>query len=158
MTKNKVIKWNIKHFSEISVIEWHDMVQKRLEVFVVEQNCVYQDVDGKDKNAYHIYAKNSKGDIIAYARLLNKNCSYKEVSIGRVLVDKRYRKIGVGHELMNKTLYFSNRIFGQQAIRISAQEHLTKFYQNHGFEVVSSKAYLEDGIPHVEMLRKSISQ
>lgn len=150
MTKNKGINWNFKHFSELSVVEWYALAKIRMEVFIIEQNCHYLDLDNNDLDAYHIYAtENDK--VIAYARLLAKGVSYPQLSIGRVLVDETARGRNLGHELMSKTMQFSETIFGANDIKISAQEHLIKFYKEHQFKVVS-EMYLEDDIPHVGML------
>lgn len=151
MTKNTAINWNYKHFSELSTIEWYAIAQKRMEVFILEQNCNYLDLDDKDQEAFHIYA--TEGDkIIAYARLLAKGVSYPEVSIGRVLVVSSARGRNLGHELMDNVMLFSEKQFGKNSIKISAQKHLTKFYEEHSFCVVTDD-YFEDDIPHVGMLR-----
>lgn len=150
MNKNTSINWNYKHFSELSTLEWYAISKKRMEVFIIEQDCHYLDLDDKDIEGYHIFAK-VDGELIAYARLLAKGVSYPEVSIGRVLVVESARGKNLGHELMDKTMKFSEKEFGLSAIKISAQKHLTRFYEEHGFKVVTEE-YLEDDIPHVGML------
>ena len=150
MTKNKGINWNFKHFSELSTLEWYALAKIRMEVFIIEQNCHYLDLDNRDLDAYHIFATENN-EVIAYARLLAKGISYPEVSIGRVLVDEKARGRKLGHELMEKTMTFSASVYGLNNIKISAQEHLTHFYETHGFKVVT-EMYLEDDIPHVGML------
>ena len=151
MTKNTSIIWKNRHFSELSAREWYDIAKIRMEIFIIEQDCIYLDLDNKDLNAHHIYA-NQNGKVIAYARLLDKNVTYPEVSIGRVVVSKSHRGKKIGHQLMKEILELSESKYGLEAIKISAQEHLAKFYEVHGFEVVT-ESYIEDGIPHVGMLR-----
>lgn len=151
MTKNTSINWKIKHFSELSALEWHDIAKIRMEIFIIEQNCIYLDLDNKDLDAYHIFGEYN-GEIVAYARLLDKNITFPEVSIGRVVVSQKYRAKSIGHLLMQEVLKFSKTKYPLEPIKISAQEHLTKFYEAHDFVVVT-ESYLEDGIPHVGMLR-----
>jgi len=146
--------WQIKHYSELSVDEFHDILQLRIEVFVVEQNCPYQEVDGKDKDSFHVICSDEKNQVCATARILPNGIYYPDdVAIGRVVVHKKNRGATLGHELMRESLAFISKQFGATSIRISAQEHLSNYYQSHGF-IETGKAYLEDGIPHVEMLRK----
>jgi len=152
MTKNTSIKWNFKHFSELSAIEWYAIAKKRIEVFIIEQECQYLDLDNKDLDAYHIYGTENE-EVVAYTRLLDRGVSYEEVSIGRVLVTKKNRGTGLGHELMHKTIQFSEATYGKNDIRISAQQHLADFYEVHSFKRIT-KMYLEDNIPHVGMLRQ----
>jgi ElaA protein len=150
MNKNTAINWNYKHFSELSTLEWYAIAKKRMEVFIMEQDCHYLDLDDKDQEAYHIYAVENN-EVIAYARLLGKGVSYPQVSIGRVLVVESARGKNLGHLLMDNTMNFSVNIYGKNNIKISAQEHLIRFYEAHGFKVVT-EMYLEDDIPHVGML------
>lgn len=149
MTKNTRINWNFKHFSELSAKEWYVLAKKRMEVFIMEQDCHYLDLDDKDLDAYHIYATKND-EVIAYARLLAKGISYPQISIGRVLVVEEERGNNIGHILMNKTMEFSKEKYGENDIKISAQEHLKKFYEEHQFKVVT-EMYYEDDIPHVGM-------
>jgi ElaA protein len=144
------LNWQIKPYSDLSLNEFHDIIALRLKVFVVEQDCVYQDLDGKDKKCYHVLCRNGKGDIVCTARILHPGVSYPEVSIGRVVVDEQVRKYGLGHELINKCSEFIKEEFGDVSVSISAQKHLEKFYNKHHFISVG-KEYLEDGIPHIEM-------
>lgn len=146
------INWQVKHFNELTVPEYHDLLFLRIEVFVIEQDCPYQDVDNKDKKAYHVFGTNSKNETIAVARILPQNVSYPEVSVGRIAVDKNNRGTGIADELMNTCFEFIETQFGKQSIRISAQQYLLNFYNRHGFKQVS-EMYLEDNIPHIEMLR-----
>jgi ElaA protein len=146
-----ILDWQIKHFSEISIAEFHDLMALRIKIFVVEQNCPYQEIDGKDKKAYHLIGRDGLGNVVATARILPKGISYKEVSIGRVAIDESDRNKGNGHVLMEKCMKYIDEEFGATNIRISAQSHLENYYQKHGF-VSTGKTYLEDDIPHVEML------
>ena len=142
------INWYIKKFNELSTIEFHDIIQLRLAVFVVEQDCVYQDLDGKDTSALHMLGKTEKGEIIATARILIENSG--KVIVGRVVVDDNYRKYGIGKELMKQTISDINRLMGNVQINISAQKYLLNFYTSLGF-ISTDNEYLEDGIAHVEM-------
>ena len=142
------INWYIKKFNELSTAEFHDIIQLRLAVFVVEQDCVYQDLDGKDRTALHIIGKNEEDAIVATARILHENS--KKVVIGRVVVEKNFRKYGLGKELMKQSISDIIRLYGNIQINIAAQKYLLNFYSSLGF-VSSGKEYLEDGIPHVEM-------
>ena len=145
------LNFQCKHFSELSVVEFHDIISVRLKTFVVEQNCVYQDLDGKDKKCYHLICRDGMGNIVATARILPPGISYGEVSIGRVVLKEELRGNGQGHELMNKCMAFCEKEFGRVPVRISAQKHLERFYNGHLF-FSTGKDYEEDGIPHVEML------
>ena len=143
--------WQVKEMSQLSVLEMYNILRLRAEVFVVEQNCVYQDLDGKDDNSLHVYCTDNN-ETVAYARIVLAGVSYKEVSIGRVVVAEEYRSQKLGFELMEVTVEFIEKDLGKQPIRISAQSHLEKFYGSLKFNP-TGKSYLEDGIPHIEMLR-----
>lgn len=143
-----------KHFSELSLVEFHDLLQLRINVFIIEQNCPYPELDGKDKKSYHITGRDELGKVVATARILPQKISYDEVSIGRVACDINFRRAGLGKELMQEIMNFIDSEFGQVSVRISAQAYLVKFYEKYGF-ISTGKEYLEDDIPHVEMLRKS---
>lgn len=146
--------WQIKSFENLSHQEMYDVFQLRSAVFVVEQNCPYQDFDGKDNLSSHVLGYDEKNILVAYARILPKELSYKEISIGRVCVTKKYRNTSLGIELMKKTLVYIEEIFGKnEAVRISAQTYLLNFYKKFGFES-TGKEYLEDDIPHSEMIKK----
>ncbi len=141
--------WTIKRFNALSTNELYDLLQLRSEVFIVEQNCVYQDIDGKDRKALHLIGEyDSK--IVAYARLFESGDYFEEASIGRVVVATQYRDKKWGHELMQQAIAGIEEHFKSTKITISAQLYLQKFYESHGF-VVSSDTYLEDDIPHVRM-------
>ncbi len=144
------MEWNVKKFEELNTRELYDIIQQRIDVFVVEQNCSYPELDGKDINAFHLFATD-EGSLAAYTRILLPGVSFDEVSIGRVLVNMSYRGEGLGEELMKKTMEFVTENLKEKAIRISAQEYLIEFYMSLGFETASD-IYMEDGIPHVDML------
>ncbi len=145
------LNFQFKHFKELTTLEFHDLIALRIKVFVIEQNCPYQDLDGKDKKSYHVICHDGNGDIVATSRILPPGLSYNEVAIGRVVVCDSIRGTGAGHALMDESMKFAKEEFGEVPIRISAQKHLDKFYEKHGF-ISTGKEYLEDGIPHLEML------
>lgn len=146
------INWTTKHFKDLSVDEYFEILFLRSEIFIIEQNCPYMDVDEKDRKAFHLFGRNAEGKVIAVTRILPKGISYEEMSIGRVALKKEFRGTGIGDELMQESIRFIEQNFGKQNIRISAQEYLLNFYQKQGFKPVS-EMYLEDNQPHVEMLR-----
>lgn len=147
------MNWTLKSFSELSVAEFHDFIQLRLDIFVVEQDCPYLDLDGKDEIAYHFFATNDEGKTVAYTRLFGPGDYYDEAAIGRVVVHKDYRKEGLGFELMSKSIQQIESLYQTKNIRIGAQQYLKKFYESLGF-VSTGQEYLEDGIPHVYMIIK----
>jgi ElaA protein len=146
------VNWQIKKFEELNVEEIYEILRIRNEVFIVEQECAYQDCDGKDKSSYHLFLKDNN-KIIAYVRILEKGVSYDETSIGRVLVHKDYRRKGISKELMLKAISFIELNLNETEIKIQAQAYLINFYKSLGFREVSSE-YLEDNIPHIDMLYK----
>ena len=146
------LEWKTKRFNELSTAELYNLLQLRSEVFVVEQNCVYQDIDGKDQKALHLIGEfNSK--IVAYARLFKAGDYFENASIGRVVVGTDYRDKKWGHELMQHAITEIEEYFNTTKITISAQLYLQKFYESHGF-VTTSETYLEDDIPHIEMKKQ----
>jgi len=144
--------FTIKKFNELSTHELYAVLQLRAEVFVVEQDCVYLDLDNKDQKAYHVLGVLDT-KIVAYARIFKPGDYFKEASIGRVVVDKKERKHQYGHALIKASIKAVQDKFSTSEITISAQVYLKKFYESHGFYKVGEE-YLEDGIPHIEMLRK----
>lgn len=142
--------WRCKAFGELTAIELYGILQLRTDVFILEQNCLYRDVDGKDIKAFHLFAS-SEDKIHAYARILPPGISYDEVSIGRVVTSKAARNTGLGKLLMNKCMDFIKEKFPETPVRISAQSYLIKFYQEFGFNATGPE-YLEDDIPHIQML------
>ena len=152
MSTNSSINWEVKSFEGLTNKELYNVLQLRSEVFVVEQNCPYPDLDGKDIYAFHLIGTNEKNKLIAYARLLPADVSFREVSIGRVVTAKAFRRTGAGIELMENAIQFIEQKHGPVSIRIGAQLYLKNFYERFGF-VQDSEMYLEDGIEHIEMLR-----
>ena len=146
------IQWKIKPFNELLITELYSMLQLRSEVFVVEQNCVYQDLDGKDEKALHLIGI-FDDKIVAYARLFKPNDYFEDSSIGRVVIDKKYRDRKWGHEMMQQAIAGIQNYFGETKITISAQLYLQKFYESQGF-VRTSEMYLEDDIPHIQMKKE----
>lgn len=142
----------IKTFQELTTSELYELLQLRSEVFVVEQDCVYQDIDGKDVKALHVLGA-KEGKIIAYTRLFNSGEYFDTPSIGRVVVKESERKYGYGHDLMKASIQAIVDNYNETTITISAQTYLQKFYESHGFKQVG-EGYLEDGIPHIRMVRK----
>ena len=146
------MKFITKNFSELTTDELYGILQLRSEVFVVEQDCVYQDLDYKDQKSLHVIGfKNNK--IIAYTRIFKPGDYFKEASIGRVVVKDSERKYGYGHDLMKASIKAINKKFQTSEISLSSQVYIKKFYKSHGFNQVDEE-YLEDGIPHIKMIRK----
>ena len=144
-----MVKIVVKKFNDLSLKELYSLLQLRSEVFVVEQECVYQDIDEKDYKSLHVILK--KGNkIIAYTRLFNKGQYFKEASIGRVVVVKNLRHLNYGSEIMRVSIKAIQEHFNTNKIKISAQLYLEDFYNSFGFKTIG-KSYLEDGIPHIEM-------
>ncbi|QHE50774.1 GNAT family N-acetyltransferase [Pontibacillus sp. HMF3514] len=145
------MKWMYKSYEELTKQELHDMIKARIDVFVVEQNCPYPEVDGYDPEANHLWLEDQHGKIIAYCRLFLSGVKYSEASIGRILVLKEMRGKGYAKKLMTRALSVIKDQYGEQAVKIQAQEYLLDFYGSFGFEGVT-EIYLEDGIPHVDMV------
>uniref|UniRef100_UPI00404A4A13 GNAT family N-acetyltransferase n=1 Tax=Gelidibacter sp. TaxID=2018083 RepID=UPI00404A4A13 len=140
-----------KTFQQLTTDELYAILQLRSEVFVVEQNCVYQDIDGKDQKALHVLGfKNNV--LVAYTRLFKPNDYFENASIGRVVVSQNERQHKYGYEIMKASIEAILNYFNEMTIKISAQEYLVKFYTNLGFKTIGS-SYLEDGIPHVAMIK-----
>jgi len=146
------MKIDVKTFEQLSKKELYELLQIRAEVFVVEQDCVYQDLDGKDQKALHVIgSKNDK--IVAYTRIFRPGDYFQEASIGRVVVKNDERKYGYGQDIMRASIKAVKEHFGETTIHLSAQTYLKKFYNSLGFEQVG-EGYLEDGIPHIGMIKK----
>lgn len=146
------MKIKIKKFTELSNLELYKIIEARVNIFVVEQNCPYKECDNKDQNSFHLYYE-TKGEIISYLRIIPAGISYPEISIGRVLVKPEYRKNGLAIKMMKRAILFIEENFDSETIKISAQEYVLSLYQNLGFRVISER-YLEDGIPHYDMIYK----
>ena len=145
------MKIKIKTFKEFSLDELYQVLQLRSEVFVVEQDCVYQDIDGKDQKALHVLGfKNN--NLIAYTRCFDKGNYFEEASIGRVIVKENERKFNYGHEILKASIDVIESRFKTTRIKISAQKYLIKFYESHAFHQIG-EGYLEDGIPHIAMIK-----
>ena len=147
------ITWQTKAFHELTVDEYFEILHLRTAIFVVEQDCPYQEVDEKDRLAFHLFGRAENGEVITVTRILPTGISYNEISIGRVALKKEFRGKGIADELMKETLKFISQQFGKQSIRISAQQYLINYYSKHGFTQIG-ETYLEDSIPHVEMLKE----
>lgn len=138
-------------FDSIDKMQWYRILQLRQEIFVVEQNCPYLDLDSRDFEAYHLIGLNAENEILTYCRILPPGIAYQDYcSIGRVLTAAKFRKQKLGKSLMQEAIFYCNKLFPKYAIKISAQSYLLEFYSNLGFEA-SGRSYLEDGIPHDEM-------
>lgn len=137
----------VKHFSELTAFELHEILRIRSQVFVVEQNCVYQDVDGKDTDAWHLYLKDENG-IQACLRVLDKGVSFEEAAIGRVVSLKR--REGLASRLLQEGIRVAREKFGAERISLEAQVYARSLYEKQGFRQTSEE-FLEDGIPHIKM-------
>jgi ElaA protein len=144
------MNFEFKYFRELSPEELYEILQLRAEIFVVEQNCVYNDLDGLDQGAIHQFLRKD-GKIIAYARLLKPGTRFPEYSIGRVVVNKPERGTGLGIQMMESAKSFILERWNAGIIKISAQKYLQGFYENLGFKIITDE-YLEDGIPHFGMI------
>lgn len=145
------LNWRLKAFVELSNYELYEVLKLRSKVFVVEQNCVFLDMDDKDTKCLHLMGF-ADSALVAYSRLVPAGVSYKEMSIGRVVTDPDYRAKGMGMELMELSVEKAIESYGEGPIRIGAQLYLKAFYERFGFNINSAE-YIEDGIPHIEMLR-----
>lgn len=146
-----MITWTLKPFAELTPHELYSILQLRNEVFIVEQNCPYQDMDNKDLKSWHLMGvENNK--LLAYSRLLAPGISYSESSIGRIVSSPSARKTGMGKKLVKESIGQIKHLFKTDTIRIGAQLYLKKFYESFGF-VQDGEIYLEDNIPHIIMLR-----
>jgi ElaA protein len=143
--------WHYKKFEELTSKELYEILELRVEVFVVEQNCLYNECDRKDLKCDHLWCE-MDGKIIAYCRIVPPGVSYDEPSIGRVVSHPQYRDLKLGYELMRHSLQIIENHFESKSVRISAQSYLKSFYQKFGFQQVSEE-YLEDDLPHIQMLK-----
>jgi ElaA protein len=146
------LHWITKPFEALTLAELYALLQLRSEVFVVEQTCAFQDIDGHDQAAVHLLGYTAAGELAAYARLFEAGRSYDQASIGRVVTSPRHRGAGLGRELLRQAIGQCEALFGVQPIKIGAQQYLRAFYESFGF-VAADEGYLEDGIPHVHMVR-----
>ncbi|MBO2672506.1 GNAT family N-acetyltransferase [Shewanella algae] len=150
------MQWQLLPFAELTLDTLYELMKLRVDIFVVEQNCPYPELDEKDRaaGAMHLLGRSSSGELLAYARLLPAGVSYSQVSIGRVAVAAEARGGGRARQLMQEAIGGCNKLWPAEDIKIGAQEYLRAFYQSLGFEAVS-EVYLEDGIPHLDMLLHS---
>jgi ElaA protein len=146
------IEWRYLAFDELTAAQLYAVLQLRAEVFVVEQACIFQDMDGADAQAMHVLGM-SEGSLVAYARCFAAGIKFAEASIGRIVTRPGARGSGAGHALVEKAISCLSQPSGAQVIRIGAQARLEAFYRQHGFEK-AGPIYLEDGIAHIEMLRR----
>lgn len=144
------LTWVYKTFDELTTSELYTILQLRNEVFIVEQNCVYPDLDGKDKKSTHLMAWHGD-NLVAYTRLVPPGISFKEASIGRVITAPFYRGLGIGITLMEKSITHTLATYNTTKIRIGAQLYLKKFYESFGF-IAEGEEFLEDGILHIQMV------
>jgi ElaA protein len=150
---NHMINWSFKKFDNLTSHELYSVLQLRNEVFVVEQNCVFQDADDKDQDSHHLMGWDDE-TLVAYSRIVPSGIAYDSFpSIGRVVTSPKTRRSGIGKILMQQSIEELQKLFGQSSIKLGAQLYLKKFYESFGF-VQSSDVYIEDGIPHIEMIRR----
>ena len=145
-------EWKIKTFPELTTTELYEIIKARVNVFVVEQDCPYPDLDDNDQKAIHLWAEDN-GEVLAYCRIFDKGIRYPETSIGRVITTENGSGTGLGRQLISYALDIIENRLRTREVRISAQDYLLKFYSDFGF-LNTGKKYLEDNIPHTEMLRK----
>lgn len=138
----------VKKFKELTIDELYEILRVRVNVFVVEQKCPYEEIDNKDKSAYHVFLKEN-GEIVAYLRVIKQGVSFEEASIGRVLTTKR--KKGYANIILKEGIKIAKEKFKADKIKIEAQIYAKKLYEKFGFKQISDE-FLEDGIPHIKML------
>lgn len=146
-----MITWHIKAFEELTNYEIYKICVLRNAVFIVEQKCPYQDIDGLDDQCWHLWGEDGQGNLVAYLRLIPPGVTYEEASIGRVITAPAYRGQGVGNPLMEKALAFMDQQ-GYPILRIGAQQYARAYYEKWGF-VADDDGYVEDDIPHIHMVR-----
>ncbi|MBP9152766.1 MAG: GNAT family N-acetyltransferase [Flavobacteriales bacterium] len=150
------LRWEWKRFDDLTANEVYTILCVRQQVFVLEQECLYLDADGKDRKCFHLMGFDGD-ELVAYARIVDAGVSYEEVAMGRILTTAKARGTGAGIELMQVGLEHIKAHYGNVPIRISAQTYLLKFYEKFGFKS-TGKQYLEDEIPHTEMLRQGLAK
>lgn len=147
-----IVEWKIKDFKYLSSEELYGILKLRNEVFIVEKECLYNDLDEKDINAFHLYCIENNNIIVAL-RILKKENEESGIYIGRVVVDKLYRGLGLGKNSMEKAMKFIEYTYGREAIKVSTQIRSRDFYRSLGFKEISN-SYLEEDIPHIKMIKK----
>lgn len=151
LNMHNTIQWQCLFFDQLNVHQLYALLAARHEVFVIEQNCIYQDKDNIDQDCHHLIAWTQEGKVAAYARLVPPGKIFKEASIGRVLTTTVGRGAGLGKQLISKSIEEIQQLYANDGVKIAAQQYLEHFYQSFGFKTVSAM-YLEDNIPHVEMI------
>ena len=151
----EALTWRVKHLKDMTPYELHDSLKLRADVFVLEQTCLFPDIDGKDDQALHVLGYEND-QLVAYTRIFDKGLYFPMASLGRVVVAQNKRGKNYGHELLNVTLRSLYDAYGKQPIHISAQCEFTGFYESHGF-IATGEEYLEDGIPHIGMEKEAPS-
>jgi ElaA protein len=146
------LTWSVRKFDELTNEELYQMLRLRSEVFIVEQHCIFMDMDNKDQKCTHLLGWKD-GDLLAHSRIVPPGLSYEYPSIGRIVVSGKGRGLGLGVELLNVSIAQVEMLFGKSVIRIGAQQYLKRFYESFGFQQ-SSDIYLEDEIEHIEMTRQ----
>ncbi|OBW42908.1 putative acyltransferase [Chryseobacterium sp. MOF25P] len=147
------IIWKIKSFEELKTSELYEIIKARVDVFVVEQDTPYSDLDGYDQKALHLWAEQEDKTVLAYCRIFDRGIKYNETSIGRVLTSEKGRGKNLGKQLIQYAVETIENRFKTSEVRISAQDYLLRFYSEFGFTATENK-YLEDNLPHTEMFRK----
>lgn len=146
-----MLDWKIGSFETLSISELYELLRLRSEIFILEQDAPYQDLDNKDQHAIHIRGFRD-GELVAYCRIFRRGGYFDEASLGRVVVRHKWRKYNYGHALVDEAIKQLKKIWNEENITISGQSYLKKFYESHGF-VQTSEEYLEDGLPHMQMKR-----
>jgi ElaA protein len=144
------VNWQVKAFDQLTLMELHDLLRVRLDIFVVEQDCPYSEIDGKDPECLHVLGTTDSGELIATARIVPAGVIYDEWSIGRVVVKEEYRQFKLGKELMERSIDYCRENTEAKTTKIAAQLYLKKFYTSLGFEQIS-EVYPWDGIDHIDM-------
>jgi len=149
------VQWKIKKFNQLTTAELYELLRLRVDVFVVEQGCPYPELDGKDTHVQtlHLAARTASQDLAAYLRILAPGLSHPGVTIGRVVTANAFRGRGLSHALIEKAIELASLNWPGIPLHMGAQNYLRAFYESHGFEAIS-EIYLEDGIPHIDMIRK----
>ncbi|TFE02497.1 GNAT family N-acetyltransferase [Jeotgalibacillus sp. R-1-5s-1] len=144
--------WELKQFDDLTTRELYTILQARNAIFVVEQECAYHEIDGHDPDCWHLSLK-IDGELAAYSRLLEKGVKYDIASIGRIIVPEKFRGRGLARQLVQHSIDIMTEEWGEREIKLQAQTYLRDFYESFGFKATSEE-YLDDGIPHVDMLMK----
>ena len=144
------MKWFLKTFDQLSLNEFYSILKLRIDIFVVEQNCPYPELDNKDQLAHHLFCINNN-EVIAYTRIFKPGDYYVQAAFGRVVVHENFRKQELGKKLIEQTINETYKLYGKTPIKIGGQVYLKKFYESFGFQQ-KGEGYLEDGIPHIYMI------